>query len=139
MKDLKTIQVLASISLIGAPVSLIFSSLFLSIAAFVCGIVAMVMLNKREADPSGSREDEIAEGLKRQAIIGIAISAVALALNAVALAAVLPAMIEAMRTGDYSALFAPASDTSATGAFDSTPNASESEAGDASGRSSAWG
>lgn len=140
MKDYKSIQVLASISMIGGPLSLLFGGVLLSTAAVVCGIVALVLLRglKAQNGASGSvpaSDEAIAQNLMRQALIGVAVSAVALVLNAVALATVMPAMLDALQTGDYSSLLNGSANTgsSASSAFDAGSSATPQSSG------SIWG
>lgn len=144
MKDTKTIQTLASISLIGGPLSLIIGGVILSTAGLVCGIIALVMVRSKEAE-SAIASDSIRQTLVRQAFIGIAVSGLAVILNAATLIATLPAILDAIQTGDYSSVLGGGSSTSdpsgsadSGGAFggssgDATPESAQSS------RSSAWG
>lgn len=135
MKDYKSIQMLASISMIGGPLSLLFGGVLLSTAALVCGIIALVLLRSARARAAGSSEEPIAQNLMRQSVIGLAVSAIALVLNAAALATVMPAMMEALQTGDPSALMNGGSEgaSSSSGAFDAASGPSSQSSG------SIWG
>ncbi len=148
MKDYKSIQMLASISMIGGPVSLLVGGVPLSAAAVICGIIALVMLRKGKESPPSDEEGPfsngpaIAQNLIRQAIIGTSVSAVALILNGAALASIMPAMLEAIQTGDYSSLWnatdPSASSSSAAGsAFGGGPSAADQGGSASSG--SIWG
>lgn len=145
MKDTKTIQTLASVSLIGGPLSLIIGGVLLSTAGLVCGIIALVMVRSKEAE-SAIASENIRQTLFRQAIIGIAVSGLAVILNAATLMATLPAILDAVQTGDYSSVFGggdpSASDSSGSadsgGAFGGSSGERSSESAQ-SGKSSAWG
>ncbi len=138
MRDYKSIQVLASISLIGGPLSLLFGGVLLSAASLVCGIIAMVMLRGPKVRAAQTGNDAIEQSLTRQAIIGLAVSGIALVLNAVALASIMPALLDAMRNGDYSSLLGGGSSdgsSSSGSAFDSKAPSQ----GGTEGRSYIWG
>lgn len=146
MKNAKTIQTLASISLIGGPLSLIVGGVLLSTAGFVCGIIALVMVRSdKDAAANAGISDAIKQTLTRQAIIGIAVSGIALVMNAATFAMMLPAIMDAVQTGDYSSLLGngsstadSASSTDSGGAFGGSSGGSSSE-GSQGGRSSIWG
>ena len=145
MKDMRTIQLLASISLIGGPLSLIIGGVFLSTAAFVCGIIALVMVRSSKGDATDEApSDTILQTLTRQAVIGIAVSGIALVMNAAALMMMLPAILDAVQTGDYTSLLngdASMSDSSSAdsgGAFGGT-STDQGESASQGGRSSVWG
>lgn len=145
MKDTRTIQMLASVSLIGGPLSLIVGGVILSTAAFVCGIIAFVMIRSNRSAQDEAASDAILQTLTRQAIIGIVVSAIALVMNAATLIMLLPSIMDAVQTGDYSALFsgdAPSSDSSgSSGSGDAFGSGNGNEAANASqsSRSSVWG
>ena len=53
---------------------------------------------------SQARSESYALSLRRTALLGVVIGLVALVLNAVSVAMILPTLIEAMQTGDYRAI-----------------------------------
>lgn len=143
--NVKTIQTLASVSLIGGPLSLIIGGVALSTASLVCGIIALVAVRGKGAATHEGMTDTIRQTLMRQAIIGIAMSGIAVVMNVASLIAMLPAIMDAAQTGDISSLFGGSSgdgasngSTDSGGAFGGNGN----DAGPAesqSGRSSVWG
>lgn len=145
MKDTKTIQTLASVSLIGGPLSLIIGGVLLSTASLVCGIIALVMVRSSKTSFDESISANIQQTLMRQAIIGIAMCALALAVNAISLAMMMPAVFDAVQSGDYSSVFGggsasgdSASSAGSSGAFGNGSAGSGTESAQ-SGRSSVWG
>lgn len=146
MKNAKTIQTLASISLIGGPLSLIVGSVLLSTAGLVCGIIALVMVrSNKDATANAGMPDAIKQTLTRQAIIGIAVSAIASVMNTATVIMMMPAILDAVQTGDYSSLLAggssaadSAGSTDSSGAFGGNAGDAASEASQG-GRSSVWG
>lgn len=145
MKDTRTIQMLASVSLIGGPLSLIIGGVVLSTAALVCGIIALVMVRSAKNAQQDAVPDAILQTLTRQAVIGIAVSAIAVAMNAATLMMTMPAIIDAMQTGDYSSLLGGESSAADSAGSSDSGGAFGGNGGDAasdapkSGRSSVWG
>ena len=140
MKDTKTIQTLASVSLIGGPLSIIIGGVLLSTAALVCGIVAFVMVRKMQGAAEGAQSTAIEQALTRQAIIGIAVSALALVMNVASVIMMLPAIMDAVQTGDYSSLLGggASGSTDSGGAFGGGSGGSSVESAQG-GKSSIWG
>lgn len=143
--NMKTIQTLASVSLIGGPLSLIIGGVALSTAALVCGIIALVAVRGKGAATDETMTDAIRQTLMRQAIIGIAMSGIAVVMNVATIMTMMPAIMDAAQTGDFSSLFgggsaddASSGSTDSGGAFGGTSTDGGS-AGSQSGRSSVWG
>lgn len=112
--DATTLKILSSrnmstASLIAAPVSLFFGGVFLSIAALVFGIVALVKVNS--VMHSGTEQQAYAQAMRVRAFIGIGISLVALVLNAIALAAVMPMIMELFNGGSLEDIMDSLSDS----------------------------
>ena len=83
--------------------SLIIGGVALSTVAVICATIAIVKVKHvlSRADPS---QRTYALSLRRTALLGVVIGLVALVLNAVSVAMILPTLIEAMQTGDYRAI-----------------------------------
>ncbi|WP_302962766.1 hypothetical protein [uncultured Adlercreutzia sp.] len=105
--ELKSARTLATIATIAGPVSLIIGGVALSTVALVCGIIAFAKVRRTLAAMEPS-ERLYARALKQTALMGIVIAAVALTLNAVSVALMMPVLLEAMQTGDYSAILGDA-------------------------------
>ena len=101
--ELKSARTLATVASIAGPVSLIIGGVVLSTVAVVCATIAIVKVKRAlsQADPS---QRAYALSLRRTALLGVVIGLVALVLNAVSVAMILPTLIEAMQTGDYRAI-----------------------------------
>lgn len=125
--SLRSIQTLITVSIVCGPVSMIIGGVFLSLVAIVCAIVALVKVRRLVAQGGGAA-DMALQTMQRQAMVGIGIGVVAFGFNAVSLALVLPAFIEAMQSGDYAALL------DGSGAASSA-----SDAGSSTGKGSVWG
>ena len=141
----KTIQTLASVSLIGGPLSLIIGGVFLSTAALVCGIIALVMVRSKNGAEAKEMTEAIRQTLMRQAIIGIAMSGIAVVMNAASLIMMMPAILDAAQTGDFSSVFGGSSTGGGSAGSADSGGAFGGNAGDSgsaapqSGRSSVWG
>ena len=86
----------------GAFISFIFGGTLLALISLICGIVCY---RKTKAfNDTHPRLKDYAAGFKKRAIIAIVVPAVALALNILAVAIVMPIILEAAQTGDYSML-----------------------------------
>ncbi|MEY8461180.1 DUF4190 domain-containing protein [Eggerthellaceae bacterium 24-137] len=105
--ELKSARTLAMVASIAGPVSLIIGGVALSTVAIVCAIIALTKIRHILAQPD-SPQRAYALALKRTALMGIGVGTVALILNAVSVAMILPTLLEAMRTGDYSAILGDA-------------------------------
>ena len=94
--ELKSARTLATVASIAGPVSLIIGGVALSTVAVICATIAIVKVKHvlSRADPSQ----------RTYALLGVVIGLVALVLNAVSVAMILPTLIEAMQTGDYRAI-----------------------------------
>ena len=86
----------------GAFISFIFGGTLLALISLICGIVCY---RKTKAfNDAHPHLKDYAAGFKKRAIIAIVVPAVALALNILAVAIVMPIILEAAQTGDYSML-----------------------------------
>ena len=103
MQQLRNCQTLTTIALIGAPVSLLVGGVALSTAALVCAIVAFVRM-RRLVDPDDV-PGSVGRTLYVQSVVALVASCVALGFNAVAFVFMFGALLEAMQSGDASALF----------------------------------
>lgn len=90
---------------IAALVSLIIGGVALSTAALICAIIARSRINKLiRMEP---RDDQFVHTVMQAAkpgAVALVISAIALVLNAISVAIVLPTLMEAMNTGDLQTL-----------------------------------
>lgn len=104
LTKLKSTQNLVTAGIITGPVSMLVGGVPLSLVALICSILALVKVNRLiEAEPTSSHA-QIMLSMKRQAYVALAVSALALILNAISLALVLPAFMEYLQSGDYAAL-----------------------------------
>lgn len=129
MVSLRSIQTLVTVSIIAGPVSMIVGGVLLSAVALGCAVAALAKVRRVKA-PEGS-DGALVQAVRRQAMVGVGIGVVALTLNAVSVALILPAFIEAAQTGDLSSLLGGAGVDGGAG------NASSGSS--ASGSSSVWG
>ena len=128
MADLRSIQMLVTVSIIAGPVSMLVGGVLLSLVAIVCAALALAKLRHVKV-PEGT-DQSLVQAVRRQAMVGVGIGVVALVLNAVSLALILPALLEAVQTGDFSALLGSAGAPSTEGA---------APAPDGGNSSSIWG
>lgn len=105
--ELKSARTLATVASIAGPVSLIIGGIALSTVAVVCALIALAKVKRVLAQTDPSQQSYVLS-LKQTAFMGVAIGLVALVLNAVSVAMILPTLIEAMQTGDYSAILGDA-------------------------------
>lgn len=105
ISQLRTAQTLATISIIAGPISILIGGVLLSTVALVCGILA---LSKVRAVIQLQPKSDIALSIKRQAKVSIVISVLALVLNAISVVMVMPVLIQAMQSGDYTQLLGSA-------------------------------
>lgn len=112
-RDLKSAQMLIIAASIAGPVSMIIGGVMLSTVALICGFVAFrrirVLLGK------GGTTGLLAARLRTACFVALAVSALALILNVIALVLVFPAFLEAVQTGDYSKFLAEGSLPNGTG------------------------
>lgn len=102
-KQMKSAQTLITIGMIAGPVSIVFGGVFLSTIALICAILALTKINATMNRGSDFNKD-LAAALRKQAIFAMAISGIALILNAVTLAMIMPAIFAYLETGDYQQL-----------------------------------
>lgn len=97
--QLKSAQTLATVGVIAGPVSLLFGGVILSTVALIASILAFVKVRraKEPEDKAGSA----AYGVYRQSIVALAVSGLALVLNAVSLAFILPTLVDYLQNGTY--------------------------------------
>lgn len=105
--ELKSARTLATVATVAGPVSLIIGGVALSTVALVCGIIAFVKV-RRVLSASDPTDSFYARALRQTTLMGIVVAAVALVLNGVSVALMMPALIEAMQTGDYTAILGDA-------------------------------
>lgn len=101
-QQLSSAQTLTTISMIGAPVSLIIGGVPLATVTLICGLVALSKI-RSSVRVLGSK-DGITARLMQQAVIGLAVSVVSIIANAIYLMTIMPAIIEYARTGDMATL-----------------------------------
>lgn len=123
--DLKSARTLSTVSTIAGPVSFIIGGMALSTVALVCGIIALVKTRRAlaQAEPA---QKAYAAALRQTSIVGIAIGAVALVVNAIGVLLMMPVLMEVLQTGDYSSILGDAGLEGLSG-------------GSGSGGSGAWG
>lgn len=97
--ELKSAQTLATVGIIAGPVSLLFGGVILSTVALIALILAFVKV--RRAKDSEDKAGSAAYGIYRQSIVALVVSALALVLNAVSLAFILPSLVEYLQNGSY--------------------------------------
>ena len=120
-----------TVSIIAGPVSMIVGGVLLSAVALGCALVALAKVRRMEV-PEGT-DGALVQAVRRQAMVGVGIGVVALVLNAVTLALLMPGIIEAAQTGDFSSLLGGAGMEGGSG------GSATSEGGSSSGSSSVWG
>lgn len=105
--ELKSARTLATVATVAGPVSLIIGGVALSIVAIVCAGIALTKVRRILArTEQGQRSYALA--LRQTARMGIGVGIVALVLNGVSVAMMMPVLLDAMRTGDYSAILGDA-------------------------------
>lgn len=100
--QLRSAQTLVTIGIMAGPISLLVGGVLLSTISVICSALAFLKV-RRVMGPEDT-VGTIAYALRRQTVIAIAISCLALALNAVSLAMVMPTLVSVMQTGDISQL-----------------------------------
>lgn len=103
--QLKSAQTLVTVATIAGPVSLLIGGVVLSTVGLVCAILAVVKARRALTEGLEPGLKVYASRIQRSGILSVIICALALVLNAIALATVLPAMMQALQTGDLSSLY----------------------------------
>lgn len=98
--DLKSARTLSTVAAIAGPVSFIIGGVMLSTVGLVCAIVGFVKI-KHVIDDVDGRQKVYAATVRQTLIWGLAISAIALIVNIVGIALMMPVLMEAMQTGDF--------------------------------------
>ncbi len=129
--SLRSIQALVTVSIIAGPVSMIVGGVLLSAVALGCALVALAKVRRVEV-PEGT-DGALVQAVRHQAMVGVGIGVVALVLNAVTLALLMPGIIEAAQTGDFSSLLGGAGMEGGSG------GSAASEGSSSSDSSSVWG
>ena len=88
---------------IAGPVSFIIGGVMLSTVGLVCAIVGFVKI-KHVIDDVDGRQKVYAATVRQTLIWGLAISAIALIVNIVGIALMMPVLMEAMQTGDFTSI-----------------------------------
>ncbi|WP_165054882.1 MULTISPECIES: hypothetical protein [unclassified Adlercreutzia] len=101
--QLKSAQSLVTFGIIAGPVSMLLGGVLVSSIALTCSIIAYVKV--RGVISSEGSADATARAIQRQALVALAVSAVALVFNGIYLAITLPSVIEAVNSGDLSTMF----------------------------------
>lgn len=96
--DLKSARTLSTVAAIAGPVSFIIGGVMLSTVGLVCAIVGFVKI-KHVIDDVDGRQKVYATTVRQTLIWGLAISAIALIVNIVGIALMMPVLMEAMQTG----------------------------------------
>ena len=91
--DLKSARTLSTVAAIAGPVSFIIG----------CAIVGFVKI-KHVIDDVDGRQKVYAATVRQTLIWGLAISAIALIVNIVGIALMMPVLMEAMQTGDFTSI-----------------------------------
>ncbi len=117
-KRLRSVRTKITIAYVAGPVSLLVGGILLGSIGLICGIVALRSISKLQ-----SKSTEVAKAalsMRKSAITGIVISAIAVALNAISAIAFYPVLYDMVESGTLS--------LSGSG-----------DAGVSSGASSVWG
>ena len=101
--DLKSARTLSTVAAIAGPVSFIIGGVMLSTVGLVCAIVGFVKI-KHVIDDVDGRQKVYAATVRQTLIWGLAISAIALIVNIVGIALMMPVLMEAMQTGDFTSI-----------------------------------
>lgn len=99
---LRKYRTLVLIATMAGPVSLFIGGTLLDIVGLVCGIVALVSLNKIAKEQS--KTADYAKSLRRAVIISIAICCIAMALNIATVIAIMPELMEMLESGQLEGL-----------------------------------
>lgn len=101
--DLKSARTLSTVAAIAGPVSFIIGGVMLSTVGLICAIVGFVKI-KHVIDDVDGRQKVYAVTVRQTLIWGLAISAIALIVNIVGIALMMPVLMEAMQTGDFTSI-----------------------------------
>ena len=93
----------STVAAIAGPVSFIIGGVMLSTVGLVCAIVGFVKI-KHVIDDVDGRQKVYATTVRQTLIWGLAISAIALIVNIVGIALMMPVLMEAMQTGDFTSI-----------------------------------
>ncbi|MCI8469067.1 MAG: hypothetical protein HFJ75_06230 [Eggerthellaceae bacterium] len=126
--QLRSAQTLVTIATISGPVSLLIGGVMLSTIGLVCAIMALVKANGFLKEPGEDQWKVIASRIRRSSVLAVIVCALALILNAMTVASVMPAMMEAVQSGDLTSLYE---------SYGMAPSGGSGSTG--SGGSSAWG
>ncbi|AJC11982.1 hypothetical protein JI75_04155 [Berryella intestinalis] len=96
-------RTLLTIANVAGPISLFIGGVLLSSVGTVCGIVSFV--NFKRVGDGHPEKPLVGKLLKRQAAVGIGISGIALVINLVAAIMIFPMIMDAVESGDLSAVF----------------------------------
>lgn len=99
---LRRYRTLVLVSSIAGPVSLFIGGTLLDIVGLVCGIVALVSLNR--VAKAQSQAADYAKSLRRAAIVSIVICCVAMALNIATVISIMPELMEMLESGEIQGL-----------------------------------
>ena len=97
---LKTVRTQITASNVCGPVSLIVGGVALSTVGIVCAVLAWK--NAKRIAETNSPSAPMANNFRKSALVSIVICCIAFVLNAVSAAIMMPAMLDAVSTGDYS-------------------------------------
>lgn len=100
---LRRVRTLCMVGLIGGIGSLFIGGIYLGLAALICSIFALrqaILVAKKNQGAYAL----IATNLKRMAILAIVICVICLIANAVSVAILMPKVLEALESGDYTSL-----------------------------------
>lgn len=101
--DLKSARTLSTVAAIAGPVSFIIGGVMLSTVALVCAIVGFVKI-KRVMTVVDDRQKAYAATVRQTLIWGLIVSGIALVVNIVGVALMMPVLMEAMQTGDFTSI-----------------------------------
>lgn len=101
--DLKSARTLSTVAAIAGPVSFIIGGIALSTVALVCAIIGFVKIKHVETGID-DRQKAYAAAVRQTLVWGLVIGAIALVVNIVGVALMMPVLMEAMQTGDFSSI-----------------------------------
>lgn len=100
---LRRSRTLTMIGLLAGVISLFIGGVYLGIAGLICSIFALRQA-LRVANNSQGVYAQTATNLKRLAIVAVVVCVLCIIANAVAVAILMPKVLEALQTGDYASL-----------------------------------
>ena len=101
--ELKSARTLTTVATIAGPVSFIIGGVALSTVGLVCAIVAFAKVRRAQRLLADNLKPYV-RALRQSAIMAMVISGVALVINGIGVALMMPILLDAMQTGDYSAI-----------------------------------